>query len=121
MKYTRLYADANGETHFEDLEMPFTGGGRAGELSDLIAVSGIQLQRTKGGESTALDWHTAPRRQFILQLTHATERTVSDGEVRTFGPGTLILVEDTTGKGHITKSVQSGPDERVMLFMHVAE
>jgi hypothetical protein len=121
MKYTRLYTGPDGETHFEDLDLNFTGGGRAGELSDLIRVSGIQFQRTKGGESTALDWHTAPRRQFILQLTHATERTASDGEVREFGPGTLILVEDVTGKGHITKSVQSGPDERVMLFMHLAE
>jgi hypothetical protein len=34
---------------------------------------------------------------------------VSDGEKRVFGPGSVLLVEDTTGKGHITRSLTAGP------------
>ena len=68
----------------------------------------------------AQDWHTAPRRQFILQISAATEREVSDGEKRRFGPGTLTLVEDLTGKGHVTRGIDEG-GERLMLFMHLAD
>jgi hypothetical protein len=120
MKYARLYAAPDGETHFEDVELAYPNRGRAGDQSDALGASGMQFQRTLG-ESTSVDWHTAPRRQFILQLTGGTEREVSDGEVRRFGPGTIILVEDTTGKGHITRSFDDAAAERVMLFIHLAE
>ncbi len=118
MQYTRLYTGPDGETHFADVEVEFTSRGNAGELSALMEAKGVQIQRTHG-ESTELDWHTAPRRQFILQLSAATERQASDGEVRRFGPGTLILVEDTTGKGHITRAIPEGDSERLMLFIHL--
>lgn len=37
---------------------------------------------------------------------------VSDGEIRAFGPGSIILVEDTTGKGHISRAISN---ERVYM------
>ena len=33
-------------------------------------------------------------------LTGELEIEVSDGEVRRFGPGTLVLGDDATGRGH---------------------
>lgn len=120
MKYTRLFAGSDGETHFEDVDVDFPSRSRAGDQSALIGTKGLQFQRTRG-ESTDLTWHTAPRRQFIIQVTGGTEREASDGEVRRFGPGTIILVEDTTGKGHITRSIDDGGEERLMLFVHLAE
>ncbi|NOR14063.1 MAG: cupin domain-containing protein, partial [Candidatus Aminicenantes bacterium] len=48
------------------------------------------------------DWHPAPRRQFIFMLIGELEVEVSDGEVRKFVPGDVMLVEDTTGQGHIS-------------------
>jgi hypothetical protein len=39
----------------------------------------------------------------------------SDGEVRQIGPGTVMLAEDTSGKGHITRGV--GAAERLSLFI----
>jgi len=119
MKYTRLYTGPDGETHFEDLVMAFEGRGGGGELSGSIPVKAVQYHRSRGS-MPAQDWHTAPRRQFILQISASTEREVSDGEVRRFGPGTLILVEDLTGKGHITRGIDDG-GERLMLFMHLAD
>ena len=62
------------------------------------------------------DWHPAPRRQFVVLLTGAVEVTVSDGETRPFGPGSVFLVEDTAGAGHRTRALES--DE--CLFVTVA-
>jgi hypothetical protein len=42
----------------------------------------------------------------------AVEAEASDGEVRLFRPGSITLVEDTTGKGHRSRVVG---DEEVVL------
>jgi hypothetical protein len=51
----------------------------------------------------ASTWHPAPRRQLCFQLSGTLEVRVSDGEVRQFSPNSLVLLEDTTGKGHCTR------------------
>ena len=53
-----------------------------------------------------LDWHPAPRRQYIINLDAGVQITASDGEARVIGAGEIILVEDTRGKGHLSKAVQ---------------
>jgi len=53
------------------------------------------------------EWHPTPRKQFYLILSGEVECSVSDGERRVFGPGSIVLLEDTTGKGHVTKVVGS--------------
>ena len=54
-----------------------------------------------------LDWHPAPRRQYIINLDAGVEITASDGESRKIGAGEVILVEDTTGKGHLSKAIDN--------------
>jgi hypothetical protein len=53
------------------------------------------------------DWdggmHPTPKRQLLIILTGAVEMIASDGVSRSFGPGMTLLMEDTSGKGHITK------------------
>jgi hypothetical protein len=51
------------------------------------------------------DWHPTPYRQFFLSLVGEVEVRVSDGEARRFGPGSILLVEDTTGRGHTTRVI----------------
>ena len=51
------------------------------------------------------DWHPAPRRQFLVYIAGEMEAEASDGEVRRLGPGSIALVEDTTGKGHRSRVV----------------
>ena len=51
------------------------------------------------------DWHPSPNRQCIFIISGELEVEVSDGEIRKFVPGNIILVEDTTGKGHISRVV----------------
>ncbi len=114
-KYVRLHEDAEGISHFEDVEVDLTEGGAASMLSPTLPVSGMNFRRNSMAYD--LDWHPAPRRQFIVNLTGGVEITASDGEVRVFGPGSIMLVEDTTGKGH--KSKATGTDERLSLFVHL--
>ncbi|MGD9140074.1 MAG: cupin domain-containing protein [bacterium] len=106
--YVRIYTGPEGKTHFEDLEMTF-------ELKDFappappISVSqafmtqGMTVISSPGGWEG--NWHPAPRRQFLIILVGELDVEVSDGEVRRFGPGSIILVEDTGGMGHISSVV----------------
>ncbi len=114
--YVRLYTGNDELSHFEDVEVELSQGGEVSMLSETMAVSGLNFR--KNLPSYTLDYHPAPRRQFIVNLTGAVEITASDGEVRLFGPGSIMLAEDTTGKGHISKAV--GEDERLSLFVHLS-
>ena len=116
-KYVRLYEDSDGISHFEDVEVPLTDNGMASLLSQTLTVTGLNFRRNRLDYN--LDYHPAPRRQFIVNLSGAVEITASDGEARVFGPGSIMLVEDTTGKGHISKAV--GNEERRSLFIHFPE
>ena len=64
-----------------------------------------------------IDYHVAPRRQFVVNLTGSVSLESSTGEKRVIGPGEILLAEDTTGKGHISRDL-SGP--RHSLFLPLA-
>ena len=117
MQYTRMYATPDGETHFEDVEVPLSNTGRSSELSEVFKVTGLQFRYTRPDYD--LDFHRAPRRQFIVNLTGGVEIEVSDGEVRRLEAGTVFLAEDTTGKGHKSRALDGQP--RLSLFIHLAE
>lgn len=117
MKYTRIYADADGESHLQDIEPPMKDAGNASTMSDLMAAKGVIFRETNS-EEYFIDWHNAPRRQFVVNLAGEVEITVSDGEKRRFGAGSILLAEDVTGKGHISRGV--GNSERRTLFIPLA-
>ncbi len=97
MKYARIYADRNGESHFEDVEISMKPGpANAGTISEMIAAKGGMFRQS--GEYF-INWHNAPRRQFVVNLTGTVEIVASDGEKRRLGPGSILLAEDLTGKG----------------------
>jgi quercetin dioxygenase-like cupin family protein len=113
VRYFRIYADEQGESHFEDVKVPSSGRSRESELSELIPASGVIFRRSPADQY--IDWHPAPRRQFVVTLSGEAEVEASDGEVRRIGPGTVMLADDTTGKGHITRGV--GSAERISIFI----
>ena len=113
MKITRLYTGTDGQSHFEDVEIPL-GADRAGEQqSEPVKATGLVLRETSG--TLDMDWHNAPRRQFVITLAGEGEITVGDGTSRRFGPGDIMLAEDTTGQGHITRAVNGQP--RTSIFV----
>jgi hypothetical protein len=103
MTYTRLYTGNDGESRWEDVDVPFVLADFAPPAPPL-AVSAAQdatgfLFVTFPSDWSG-DWHPAPRRQFQFFLAGTVGAESGDGEVRHFGPGDAVLVEDTTGRGH---------------------
>ena len=103
MIITRLYNDEKGESHFTDIEVEIFDSGNIGKLSEKFPVNEIIFRETSG--DYYYDFHNAPQRQFIILLEGEIQIETSLGEVRNFKAGEVLLVEDTEGKGHKTKSV----------------
>ena len=97
MRIHNLYTDASGQSHFRDIEVEWVEESRAGKLSRRLPATGIIFREVQPDYD--LDWHPAPRRQYIINLDAGVQITASDGEARVIGAGEVILVEDTTGKG----------------------
>ena len=103
MRIHNLYVDASGETHFRDIEVEWVEERNFSKLSARLPATGIIFRETSADYD--LDWHPAPRRQYIINLDGGVKITASDGESRIIGAGEVLLVEDTSGKGHLSKSV----------------
>jgi len=112
MHYLRVYTDQHGESHVEDIavEMSLTEFAPPAPPVDLSAgtpsMNVLFLGFPLGWDSPP---HPAPRRQFAFVLAGEIEGAVSDGAVRRVGPGSVILLEDTWGKGHRTRNVGNEP------------
>lgn len=113
LRYTLIQTDAEGETHFSDQEMSYRLIDYAPPAPPISVTEAIQAENVSFLSSPLGwygEWHPAPSRQFIFILTGTLEVEVSDGKVRRFGPGSVILLEDTAGRGHTSRVVS---DERV--------
>jgi uncharacterized cupin superfamily protein len=104
VKVTRLYSGADGHSHFEDLEV---------ETGKLQPGDGVVFR--SGTPEHVNTWHCAPRRQYVINLVGETEIEISDGTKRRFGPGDVLLAEDTSGRGHISRDV--GSQSRQYIFI----
>ena len=108
----RIYTGADGLSHAEEVEMMLTGSG----TSEMKATS-VEFSRRPPGPAS--DWHVGPRRQFVITLSGRAEIEVAGGKKVAIGPGHINLIEDTTGKGHITHNV--GPDDRIVVTIPLAD
>jgi hypothetical protein len=110
IEYTRLYADSSGESHFEDLEaelsaVDFAPPAPPLNLSAFRPASQAAFFGAPAGWRG--DWHTSPARNLFVILSGEWEVEASDGTVRRLGPNSVLLVEDTTGKGHTSRVVSA--------------
>jgi hypothetical protein len=103
MRIHNLYTDADGQSHFRDVEIEWVEETPSGKFSARLPASGIIFRQAP--PTYDLDWHTAPRRQYIINLDAGVRITAGDGESRVIGPGEVFLVEDTTGRGHLSTAV----------------
>ncbi len=113
MKVTRVYSDASGESHFLDKEIALHDAGQIGRLSDLQPAAGIIFR--KNDATYDYDWHNAPQKQYIIMLDGEIEIEVSSGKKRTFRGGDILLVEDVSGKGHRTRTVNNQPRRSIFV------
>lgn len=112
-KITRVYADENGDTHFDSLEIPYSSSSVIGKLSDRIDAGSIIFREVES--SYDYDFHTAPQKQYVVLLDGGIEIETSLGEKRKFSAGEILLLEDTSGKGHKTRNLEN--KKRKSLFI----
>ena len=108
----RLYSGDDGQSHFEELRPP-TG---PLEASPMQAATGITFRQSEPGEF--IDFHVAPRRQYVITLARHVEIGLGDGTSKVLGPGDVMLAEDLTGKGHTTRIV--GNETRLSVAVPLA-
>ncbi len=115
MKATRMYTGEDGESHFEDIDISLGSPGSPERLSEPVKATGIIFRETSGEYN--LDWHNAPRRQFVINLEGSVEIVLGDGSSRILGPGDILLAEDTTGRGHISRAVNNQPRKSIFVTL----
>ena len=117
VKVTRLYTGADGKTKTEEFEIPLTPRDSGSEVAASVALTSLQVRRTT--PQYFLDWHPASRRQLVVTLAGESEIELEGGRTLRLGPGHILLAEDVTGQGHISRAV-AGKD-RVALDIGLAD
>ena len=120
MYYTKIFVDKEGETHFMDIEIGLELVEYAPPAPPLLISQFNPAKRYAFSVFPSGwfgDWHPTPRKQVYFILSGKLEGRVSDGETRQFGPGSIVLVEDTTGKGHVTKVL--GSEDVLSAVIHL--
>jgi hypothetical protein len=102
MAIFRMYTGADGKSRLEEQKLSEHPMLRKPQLAEHIVFA-----QQPGG--TFIDWHPAPRRQYVILISGELEIGLGDGTVRRFGPGDARLVEDTTGQGHTTRFIGAEP------------
>lgn len=113
VQIVRIYSGTDGESHFEDVTVEFPQQGALGRISAMVPARGVMFREVDGDYD--LGFHNAPRRQYVVNLTGSVDIEIGDGTRRRLGPGSILLAEDTTGRGHKSQSVAGEP--RTCLFI----
>jgi hypothetical protein len=123
---TRIFTGPDGLAHAEDIELKLSARGASemfkatgAEFSVRAPTAGAKAGNTSASSPTDPGWHTGPARQFVITLSGSSEVEVAGGVHVVAGPGHINLIEDTTGKGHITRNF--GPDDRIALTIPLAD
>ena len=115
MQVVRIYTGSDGEAHFEDVEIQLDQLKPTGRNSELWKANAVRFREAAG--DLDMDFHVAPRRQLIVNLTGDVEYEVGSGEKRIFRPGSMVLIEDVTGRGHKSRNV--GSAQRTLVAIHL--
>jgi len=123
---TRIFTGPDGLAHAEDIELKLTARGATemlratgAEFSVRPPTAGANPRNTAATNANDPGWHTGPARQFVITLSGSSEVEVSGGVHVLAGPGHINLIEDTTGKGHMTRNF--GPEDRIALTIPLAD
>jgi hypothetical protein len=122
MKCLRIYSTTDGESHFDEVEIPTSSrrvhpNAAAFEVSANYAATRIRFTCIPSGAGE-VDWHTVPERVLTVRLDGSAEYHTSDGDKRRVPAGSFVLFEDTQGKGH--KSRHS-PEEQTVIWISLPD
>jgi len=114
MKVTRIYTGSDGKSHFEDMDVPLTKMD-SDFRSKPVEATGVIFRET--GADYDLDFHNPEQRQYVIMLEGSVEITVGDGSKRQLNTGDILLAEDTTGQGHISRAVNNQPRKSIFITL----
>ena len=120
MKYLRLYADEDGESRVEEMQAGFNMAvyappAPAFGVSDPTEAKRVILVHFPAGWDS--DLHPAPRRQLFVMLSGRFQGQTSDGALMDLAPGDVVLMEDTTGKGHSARTIGGSDVHALMVHL----
>ena len=107
MKCLRIFATPDGESHFDEVELPTMKrsvhpDAVPFEVSASYPASRVRIARIPAG-LREVDCHNNKNTTLSLRLDGSVEYETSAGEVRHVQAGSFVLVEDTHGKGHLSR------------------
>ena len=112
MRIVRVYSGRDGESHFEEWTHE--------QFTKIVSRLGKgEITTNKRSSPSFSDYHTAPRRQYVINMSGVAEFETADGTVQRLYPGDVLVAEDVTGHGHIARNV--GHEERVSLAVPLAD
>lgn len=120
MKYYKLFSDAAGESHWQDIEVAlkereFAPPAKHVEISETEPARQMMFLRLRSGWNEPT--HPSPVRQKLICLAGSVRVTASDGEVRDIAPGDVWHMQDDHGRGHHT-AVTSDEDFLAVIIQH---
>lgn len=118
----RIWADDDGESHLEDVDLDFAEEDFVPPAPPVLTTSpnpatGYVFARVAADWHG--DWHPTPFRELVVYVAGQGEIEASDGEIRSLGPGTVLLADDTFGKGHISRV--TGGDEAFVVVVRLPD
>ena len=121
MKYSEIFTDVNEQTHFRDVNFDFelvdvAPPAAPMNVSEFLPAKDVAVITLPPG--WAGGWHPAPSVGQVFVVSGQLQIEVGDGEVRSFGPGSVWLHRDLTGRGHDTRVV--GDEEAVIVMVRLA-
>ena len=79
------------------------------QFAEIIKHIGEGPTRLNQSPSPSVDdYHNASRVQYVVHLEGISEIEVADGTVKRLHPGDILIAQDTTGHGHITRGIGEG-------------
>jgi hypothetical protein len=115
IRVVRIYTGPDNQSHFEDIAVPLKDAGKIGFVSEMVKAQGVVFRQTEGNYN--YEFHTAPRRQYVVNLEGEVEIEVGDGTKRILHSGDILLAEDTTGQGHISRAVGGKPRKSLFITL----
>jgi hypothetical protein len=112
MQIVRVFSGDDGESHFEDVSAEDFA-----KIANCLGQGAIEVNQRPAPSFS--DYHTAPRRQYVVILSGIAEFETADGTKRRLHPGDVLVAEDLTGHGHIARGI--GNDMRVSLAVPLAD
>lgn len=121
MIIARFSGDADGNCHFSDVEIPLpferlAATGDPLSTSAAFASPNVQFIGLPAGFDAGL--HPVPATQLVVVLSGEVEIGTPSGELRTFGPGAMVLADDVGTEGHTTRTIGGGVE---LLYIPIVQ